>query len=277
MRRAIAGGVTVGVGTDGSSSADNQNMFEAMRLAAFVSRVFDRPPEDWIGAAEAMRLATEGSAAVLGMGELIGRIAPGYKADLVFLDLDHVNLVPLNNAVQPVGEHRGRRGGARRDGRRPIRAAGRRAARAGLAAHRRAGAGRGGAAGRGERRDARRRRSAWRRWSVISVSDWAVARMICRASCLWVLQRHNDYRTADARRRRTCAPLSNSAVSRIISAATAAIVGSIAERKSSHMRRGRLIAPEPDRNNAMMSSLNGVMNANNAPTRTPGRINGSVT
>ena len=99
MRRAIAGGVTVGVGTDGSSSADNQNMFEAMRLAAFVSRVFDRPPEDWIGAAEAIRLATEGSAAVLGMGDLIGKIAPGYKADLVFLDLDHVNLVPLNSAV----------------------------------------------------------------------------------------------------------------------------------------------------------------------------------
>jgi guanine deaminase len=100
MRPVIARGIPVGVGTDGSSSADNQNMFEAMRLAAFVSRVFDRPPEDWIGAAEALRLATEGSAAVLGMADLIGRIAPGYKADLVFLDLDHVNLVPLNNAAQ---------------------------------------------------------------------------------------------------------------------------------------------------------------------------------
>jgi guanine deaminase len=99
MRRAIAAGVTVGVGTDGSSSSDNQNMFEAMRLAAFVSRVFDRAPEDWIGSAEALRLATEGGAAVLGMADLIGRIAPGYKADLVFLDLDHINLVPLNNAV----------------------------------------------------------------------------------------------------------------------------------------------------------------------------------
>jgi cytosine/adenosine deaminase-related metal-dependent hydrolase len=99
MRRAVAGGVTVGVGTDGSSSSDNQNMFEAMRLAAYVSRVFDRAPEDWIGSAEALRMATEGSAAVLGMGDLIGRIAPGYKADLVFLDLDHVNLVPLNNAT----------------------------------------------------------------------------------------------------------------------------------------------------------------------------------
>ncbi len=67
MRRAIAAGVTVGVGTDGSGSSDNQNMFEAMRLAAYVSRVFDRPPDDWIGAGEALRMATEGSAAVLGM------------------------------------------------------------------------------------------------------------------------------------------------------------------------------------------------------------------
>lgn len=100
MRRAISAGVTIGVGTDGSSSADNQNMFEATRLAAFVSRVFDRPPAEWIGAAEALRLATEGSAAVLGMAGRIGRIAAGYKADLVFLDLAHVNLVPLNNAVQ---------------------------------------------------------------------------------------------------------------------------------------------------------------------------------
>ncbi len=100
MRPVIARGIPVGVGTDGSASADNQNMFEAMRLAAFVSRVFDRPPEDWIGAAEALRLATEGSAAVLGMADLIGRIAPGFKADLVFLDLGHVNWVPLNDAAQ---------------------------------------------------------------------------------------------------------------------------------------------------------------------------------
>jgi 5-methylthioadenosine/S-adenosylhomocysteine deaminase len=100
MRPVIAGGIPVGVGTDGSASADNQNMFEAMRLAAFVSRVFDRPPEAWIGAVEALRLATEGSASVLGMADLTGRIAPGYKADLVFLDLDHVNLVPLNDAAQ---------------------------------------------------------------------------------------------------------------------------------------------------------------------------------
>lgn len=100
IRRAVAAGVPVGVGTDGSSSSDNQNMFEAMRLAAFASRAFSRPPEEWVGAAEALRMATEGSARVLGMQDRIGRIAPGFLADLVFLDLGHVNLVPLNDAVQ---------------------------------------------------------------------------------------------------------------------------------------------------------------------------------
>jgi guanine deaminase len=92
-------GIAVGIGTDGSSSSDHQNMFEAMRMAAYVSRVFDRPPEAWIGADEALAMATQGSAAVLGMGARIGRIAPGFKADLVFLDLGHINFVPLNDAV----------------------------------------------------------------------------------------------------------------------------------------------------------------------------------
>jgi guanine deaminase len=95
-RAAIRAGVTVGIGTDGSSSSDNQNMFESMRLAAFASRLWEGAEEDdWLGTAETMRLATTGSAALLGIEA--GAIAPGLLADLVFLDLDHINWVPLNN------------------------------------------------------------------------------------------------------------------------------------------------------------------------------------
>ena len=43
--------------------------------------------------------ATQGSARVLGFGDRIGRIARGYKADLVMLDLDHPNWLPFNNPV----------------------------------------------------------------------------------------------------------------------------------------------------------------------------------
>ena len=98
IRAALTHGITVGIGTDGASSSDHQNMFEAMRMAAYVSRAFARTPDHWISTTEALTMATQGSAAVLGM-EKIGRLAPGYKADIVFLDLDHINFVPLNNAV----------------------------------------------------------------------------------------------------------------------------------------------------------------------------------
>jgi guanine deaminase len=95
-------GVTVGIGTDGSASSDNQNMFEAIRAAAFVSRVRGVPPAEWISTGDAFAMATEGSARVLGMQDFIGKIARGYKADLVLLDLDHVNFVPLNNATNQI-------------------------------------------------------------------------------------------------------------------------------------------------------------------------------
>ncbi|MEM8958067.1 MAG: amidohydrolase [Pseudomonadota bacterium] len=94
--------ILVGIGTDGSGSSDNQNMFEAMRLASFVSRTQSPDPDDWLGTWEVLDMATEGSARVLGFGGEIGRIAPGYKADLVLLDLGNVNFVPLNDAANQI-------------------------------------------------------------------------------------------------------------------------------------------------------------------------------
>ncbi|EFH11511.1 amidohydrolase family protein [Pseudoroseomonas cervicalis] len=97
-RAALRAGVTLGIGTDGSSSSDNQNMFEAMRLAAFASRLWEEADEDdWLGTAETVRLATAGSAALLGLEA--GEIAPGRLADLVLLDLGHINWMPLNDAA----------------------------------------------------------------------------------------------------------------------------------------------------------------------------------
>jgi len=91
--------VNLGIGTDGASCADNQNMYEAMRLASFVSKVQGPEWRRWLSTREAALAATEGSARVLGLGDRIGRIAPGWKADLVMLDLDHPNWLPLNDPV----------------------------------------------------------------------------------------------------------------------------------------------------------------------------------
>ncbi|MFT8242450.1 amidohydrolase family protein [Roseomonas sp. BN140053] len=97
VRRALRAGVTVGIGTDGSGSSDNQNMFAAMRLAAFASRLLE--DEDWLGAAETLHLATAGSRALLGL-EGDGTLTPGQPADLLLLDLRHVNWAPFNDAAQ---------------------------------------------------------------------------------------------------------------------------------------------------------------------------------
>jgi 5-methylthioadenosine/S-adenosylhomocysteine deaminase len=91
--------VNLGIGTDGAVCSDNQNMYEAMRLASFVSKVQGPDWQNWLTTREAALAATEGGARALGLGDWIGRIAPGYKADLVLLDLDHPNWLPLNDPV----------------------------------------------------------------------------------------------------------------------------------------------------------------------------------
>ena len=91
-------GVNLGIGTDGANCSDNLNMYEAMRLASLVSKSRSPDTDRWLTTAEVAHAATVGSARALGF-DRIGRIAEGYKADIVFLDLDHPNWMPLNNPV----------------------------------------------------------------------------------------------------------------------------------------------------------------------------------
>lgn len=101
-RAMLARGVHLALGTDGAGSSDNLNMFEAMRLATMVSRVRGRDIGQWLSASEALHAATEGGARALGFEGRIGRLAPGWQADLVLLDLASPHYVPLNDAVNQV-------------------------------------------------------------------------------------------------------------------------------------------------------------------------------
>jgi 5-methylthioadenosine/S-adenosylhomocysteine deaminase len=98
VRKMLQSGITVGVGTDASNTSDGQNMFEATRLASYLSRIDGFDSEQWLSAKEAFHLATEGSAKILGF-EKIGRLAPGYEADIVFLRLDSPHFVPLRSPL----------------------------------------------------------------------------------------------------------------------------------------------------------------------------------
>ena len=97
VREMREAGINVGVGTDGSNCSDNQNMFEAMRIASFVSRARDHDYANWLGTDDVLEMATRGSAHALGFGDDIGRLEPGALADIVFIDLSDTNYWPLND------------------------------------------------------------------------------------------------------------------------------------------------------------------------------------
>ena len=98
----VEAGLNIGIGTDAASCSDNQNMFEAMRLASFASRVRSHDYADWLETGQVLEMATAGSARVLGFGDDIGRLEVGAKADIVFLDSAHVNYTPLNDVTNQI-------------------------------------------------------------------------------------------------------------------------------------------------------------------------------
>lgn len=100
VREMLDAGLNVALGSDGSMSSDNQNLFESMRFAASISHVrHPHDPDHWIGAPAAWTMATTGSARALGIADDIGAIAPGRKADLVLLNADSIYLKPMTNLL----------------------------------------------------------------------------------------------------------------------------------------------------------------------------------
>jgi guanine deaminase len=97
IRGMLDRGVNAGLATDGSYAL---NMFEMVRAGSFISRVRTHDFDRWLSIEDAHRMATTGSAKAMGFSAKIGKIERGYKADFVFLDLTHINYVPLGNLAE---------------------------------------------------------------------------------------------------------------------------------------------------------------------------------
>jgi 5-methylthioadenosine/S-adenosylhomocysteine deaminase len=93
LRRA---GVAVGLATDGAASNNTLDIFESLRLMALMQKHEALDPEV-LPIAEALDIATRGSAAALGMGDRIGTLAPGYQADLILVDTRGPHWQPPHN------------------------------------------------------------------------------------------------------------------------------------------------------------------------------------
>ena len=95
----VRAGVNVALGSDGASSNDSQNMFETVKSAAILHRIAN-PPDNWLGAEDVLRMCWHGGAAV--MGQRIGRIAPGCKADLTVLSTASLFLAPKEQLMNQI-------------------------------------------------------------------------------------------------------------------------------------------------------------------------------
>ncbi len=95
----LAAGVPVAISTDGSGSADNQNLLAAARLAAQYQKAFHQDAT-LLPAQQLLEMITVVPNRILGFDQ--GELAPGRQADWILLDLARPNLVPtrLDNVTE---------------------------------------------------------------------------------------------------------------------------------------------------------------------------------
>lgn len=93
----LKAGVKVGLGTDGPASNNNLEIFGEMDAAAKLHKVVRMDPTV-MPSDTVVEMATSMGADVLGLGDRTGRLAPGFLADIIVLDLDKPHLTPLYNA-----------------------------------------------------------------------------------------------------------------------------------------------------------------------------------
>jgi len=96
VQRLLDAGVAVGLGTDGAASNNDLDLFDELRDAAMLGKLA-ADDASAVAAPDAVRMATAGGAAVLGVDA--GRIEPGAAADLAVVDLDAPHLTPDHDLV----------------------------------------------------------------------------------------------------------------------------------------------------------------------------------
>lgn len=92
----LEGGVTVGLGTDGSASNNTLDLFREMDTSAKIHKVTLLDPTV-MSAETIVRMATIGGARLLGMENLIGSVETGKLADIIIVDMNQPHLTPLYN------------------------------------------------------------------------------------------------------------------------------------------------------------------------------------
>lgn len=94
-----AAGVNVAFGCDGAASNDSQDVLEAIKIGSILHNTTDLDYRHWITPRQAVTMAAHGGATGLNMGDEMGKLAVGQKADLVLYDLTHLSLLPRTDPI----------------------------------------------------------------------------------------------------------------------------------------------------------------------------------
>jgi len=93
VQKMLDAGLNVGIGTDGPASNNDLDMFEEIRLAAFVAKCVSNDPTS-VPAATALTMATRLGARALHLGSVTGTLEPGKRADLILVDISRLHNSP---------------------------------------------------------------------------------------------------------------------------------------------------------------------------------------
>jgi len=89
-------GVNVALGTDGVCSNNNHDLFEEIKTSALLQKYISGDPSV-MPAYQAIKMATLNGARAQGRENETGKIAAGFDADIILLNLDAPHLFPLND------------------------------------------------------------------------------------------------------------------------------------------------------------------------------------
>lgn len=94
-------GVNVAIGTDGAASNDDLDMFGEMRTAALLAKGVAQDAQAG-DAATILQMATLNGARALGLDEQIGSIEKNKSADLIAIEVNTIESLPLYNPISHV-------------------------------------------------------------------------------------------------------------------------------------------------------------------------------
>ena len=89
-------GIDVGLATDGAASNSSLDVWDAMALTALIQKSTTGDPR-WLTSRQALHHATLQSARAVGLGETIGSLAPGRRADIILVDLAGPHTQPVHD------------------------------------------------------------------------------------------------------------------------------------------------------------------------------------